>query len=125
MGITQSRFHEALRHGNHEEAYNLYSTKKSLRDSLEPNTPLGQHHEDNSILHYAAQHAMAWLYRSLITRGGKPDLRNGLHQNSLHLVCGVSSRPDARRDILKFTLEEGLHGMDIAHVLEEKDEVRT
>ena len=124
MGFSQSRFLDALRRGSEEEALALYNSKKSVRDSVEPNASLGLAHEGNSVLHYAARHGMVWLYCNLSTRGGKPDLRNGLNQNCLHLVCGASSKPSARKAVLQCALEEGLSGMDVSHVLQERDEVK-
>lgn len=122
MGFYQSKFIDAVRRGAEEEARTHYTTKKSVRDSLEPNTSLGPAHGENSMLHYAACHAMEWLYRDLLNRGGKPDMRNGAARNSLHLVCSRHDRPRAREKILRLTLEEGLYGMDREHVLRERDE---
>ena len=121
MGLQQTRFHDALRRGDHGEVHSLYTTRKTVRDSVEPNSPLGPGHGGNSVLHYAALHGMAWLFRDLLARGGKPDMRNEDAGNSLHMVCGGSNRADIRQRILRLTLEEGLTGMDVKHVLREKD----
>ena len=123
MGIYQSRFIDALRVGCDEEARALYFQRKKVRDSIEPNTSLGPAHGENSVLHYAAFHAMEWLYRDLlIVRGGKPDMRNGAARNSLHLVCMKQNKASSRVDILRLMLEEGLVGMDKSHILREQDE---
>ena len=122
MGFYHSKFIDALRRGSDEEARAHYTTRKSVRDSVEPNTSLGPTHGDNSVLHYAALHAMEWLYRDLLLQGGKPDMRNGVARNSLHLVCTGRNRPRSRETILRLTLEEGLGGMDVEHILRERDE---
>lgn len=122
MGSNHSKFIEALRMGSGEEARMYYTTKKSLRDSMEPNTPLGATHGENSVLHYAALHAMEWLYRDLLLKGGKPDMRNEAAQNSLHLVCMNNNRKHSRETILHLILTEGLYGMDVEHILRERDE---
>lgn len=122
MGSSFSSFREALRKGHGREASDLYYSKKSLRDSVLPNHPLGYGREDNTALHYAAKLGLKDLYVDLINRGGKPDQKNKRGQNCLHLICGEPGTQ--RTDMLRFTLEAGLYGMDLAHVLEEKDEVR-
>lgn len=122
MGLHYSKFIDAVQRGNEEEARNYYSTRKAVRDRVEPNTSLGPGHGENSILHYAAFYGMDWLFRMLLTHGGKPDMRNGAARNSLHLVCMKQNRPNRREAILRLILEEGLVGMDIEHVLRERDE---
>lgn len=122
MGLYHSRFIEALKRGSEDEARQLYSNRKSVRDSIDPNSPLGPTHNENSILHYAALHAMEWLYQDLLTRGGKPDQRNAVARNCLHLVCSQKNRNQARANILQLTIHEGLAGMDVEHVLRERDE---
>ena len=122
MGIYQSRFIDALRVGSEGEARALYTQRKKVRDSIEPNASLGPGHGENSVLHYAAFYAMEWLYRDLLVRGGKPDMRNGVARNSLHLVCMKQNKASSRANILRLMLEEGLVGMDKSHVLREQDE---
>ena len=41
--------------------------------------------------------------------------------NCLHLICSGELREAHRLDMLRFTLEAGLYGMDISHILEEKN----
>ena len=122
MGTSYSHFREALRKGHAREASDLYHSKKSLRDSVLPNHPLGCGQEDNTALHFAAKFGLKDMYVDLINRGGKPDQKNKLGKNCLHLICGQPGKQ--RTHMLRFTLEAGLYGMDLAHVLEEKDEVR-
>ena len=122
MGTSYSHFREALRKGHAREASDLYYSKKSLRDSVLPNHPLGCDEEDNTALHYAAKFGLKEMYVDLINRGGKPDQKNKRGKNCLHLICGQPGKQ--RTFMLRFTLEAGLYGMDLAHVLEEKDEVR-
>ena len=122
MGTSYSHFREALRKGHAREASDLYYSKRSLKDSVLPNHPLGCDEEDNTALHYAAKFGLQEMYVDLINRGGKPDQKNKRGKNCLHLICGQPGKQ--RTFMLRFTLEAGLYGMDLAHVLEEKDEVR-
>ena len=122
MGLHHSRFIEALKKGSEDDARQLYANRKSVRDGIDPNASLGPTHNENSVLHYAALHAMEWLYRDLLTRGGKPDMRNADARNCLHLVCSQKNRGPARAKILLLTIHEGLMGMDVEHVLRERDE---
>lgn len=122
MGLNYSKFVDALQRANEDEVRSYYYTRKAVRDRIEPNASLGPGHGENSVLHYAAYHGMDWLFRDLLSRGGKPDMRNGAARNSLHLVCMKQNRPRSRETILRLTLIEGLVGMDIEHVLRERDE---
>ena len=122
MGTYNSKFIEALKQGAEEEARQYYTTKKAVREGVEPNASLGPAHGDNSPLHYAALHAMRWLYSDLLARGGKPDMRNAAARNCLHLACSAGDHAPSREAILSLTLYEGLSGMDVEHVLRERDE---
>ena len=79
MGYNQSRFHEAVSRGNQSEAYALYFNKKSIREGIQPNSPLQIGPNENSALHYAALFAMKQLYMDLVNKGGKPDMKVPLH----------------------------------------------
>ena len=48
--------------------------------------------------------------------------QNKQRQNCIHLICLRALTPRIRTDMLRFTLEAGLYGMDLEHVLEERDE---
>jgi len=82
---------------------------------------LGNRGDDSTALHCTAKFGMKKLYIDLINHGGKPDQRNKQGKNCLHLICG-QGRGEDRTEMLRFTLEAGLYGMDMCHVLEERDE---
>ena len=123
MGASfTTRFREALAKGDTAEAYILYYNKKEVREDILPNGALIDHHgTGDSALHMAAYHAMRRLYTDLITKGGKPDLKNGRRRNCLHLICLKSDSPAERLEMLRVSLEVGLYEMDVEHVLAEKD----
>lgn len=129
MGNSSTLFLRALRDGDTKRASELYHSKPALRVKLEPNLSLGSDHGGNTYLHYAALYGLKEMYKELVLfQRGKPDIKNSLRQNCLHLICkadGQASAVDVRvkRDLLDFTLSEGLKGMDLQHLLKEKDQV--
>ena len=126
MGNSSSVFLNALRQGDVTRAKDLYRTKISLREGLEPNQSLGTEHGENTYLHYAALYGMDQMYRDLINLRGKPDMKNSQRRNCLHLIClNEKGSGKTKCEMLQLTLKEGLKGMDIQHLLCEKDEVRT
>lgn len=126
MGNLSSQFVRALRTGDVDKASELYFTKTQLRECIQPNQSLGSEHHDNTYMHYAAQLGMAHMYQGMIHLKGKPDMKNSQRRNCLHLICSQSSGVQAsqvKRDMLELTIKEGLEGMDLKHLLAEKDEV--
>lgn len=128
MGNNSSnQFLRALRHGDHVKASELYHTKVRLKENLQPNLSLGVEHNENTLLHYAALYGMEQMYSDLISRQGKPDMKNCQRRNCLHLICLCSTvrgiEDHTKCAMLELTFKEGLHGMDIKHLLAEKDEV--
>ena len=73
MGSSTSRFRDAVARGDMSEAYGLYYSKKSIRDAVDPNAPIGGIYGDNTLMHYAALYAMKQLYVDLVNSGGRPD----------------------------------------------------
>lgn len=122
-----SQFLRALRAGDTVKASQLYKTKAKLRQSVQPNLSLGLEHNDNTFLHYAALYGMQDMYRDLLKQNGKPDMKNSQRRNCLHLIClGAEQRGTldaAKCQMLELTVKEGLEGMDLKHLLAEKDEV--
>lgn len=121
------QFLRALRTGDARRASELYQAKPQLRENLQPNQNLGPEHNNNTLLHYAALYGMYQMYEDLIRLNGKPDMKNSQRRNCLHLIClGADLRgtPDStKRKMLVLTVEEGLQGMDLKHLLAEKDQV--
>lgn len=119
----------ALRTGDTTKATQLYRSKAKLRENIQPNLSLGSEHNDNTLLHYAALYGMQDMYIDLLRQNGKPDMKNSQRRNCLHLIClgtsaDLSDTPDATKcQMLELTVREGLEGMDLKHLLAEKDEV--
>lgn len=128
---VSSQFLRALRDEDVMKATELYHTKAQLRASLQPNLSLGSEHHDNTYLHYAAHLGLSEMYGDLIHEHGKPDMKNAQRRNCLHLICCKSSAGDTtsgcdditKCNMLQLTLRDGLAGMDLKHLLAEKDEV--
>ena len=122
-----NQFLRALRTGDTARASQLYQTKAKLRQSLQPNLNLGSEHNDNTYLHYAALYGMQEMYGNLLGQKGKPDMKNSQRRNCLHLIClGADMRgtqDTTKCQMLELTVKEGLEGMDLKHLLAEKDEV--
>lgn len=124
MGNQAAQFQKAVREGDTSKAYSLYYTREVVRQKLEPNVSLGPEYRGNTCLHYVAYFAMRKLYEDMITEHrGKPDMKNEDRQNCLHLLCATGEEGSVKRDMLQFTLTKGLPGMDLQHLLKEKDSV--
>lgn len=128
MGNSFTQFANALRQGLPQKASELYYSDKKVRNAVwsRMNENLGEEYNDNTVLHFTAMLKMKELYCELIAIGGKPDMKNGNRRNCLHLLCVVGSRGGTEeevREMMKYTLDYGLHGMDLQHVLEERDDV--
>ncbi len=137
-----AQFLRALRDADASRALELYTTKKKqLMENLQPNQSLGSEHHNNTYLHYAALYGMEDMYSELLRLKGKPDMKNSERRNCVHLICmgmgGEGDREDGRQQqqeqalnrdqskcqMLQLTMKEGLEGMDLKHVLAEKDQV--
>ncbi len=125
MGNQAAQFQKAVREGDTRKAYSLYYTREAVRAKLEPNVSLGPDYKGNTCLHYMAYFAMQKLYEDMVKQHrGKPDMKNDERKNCLHLLCATGEEGSVKRDMLQFTLSEGLAGMDLLHLLKEKDMVR-
>lgn len=125
FGNSSSAFLKALSRGDTEKAGELYRTKEQLRENIDPSLRLGPDHEDNTYLHYAALYGMKDMYFDLLSRHGMPDMKNSQRRNCLHLIClGQKINDQVKQEMLTRTLEEGLQGMDLQHILGEKDKVK-
>ena len=125
------QFLRALREGDTQKARDLYTTKKKqLMEGIQPNQSLGSEHSHNTYLHYAALYGLEDMYSHLLTLKGKPDMKNSQRRNCVHLICmgrdgegeGATLNQDhSKYQMLQLTIEEGLQGMDLKHLLAEKD----
>jgi hypothetical protein len=129
MGNQFGQFCHALKQGQCTKAEDMYFSTKKLREAIlsRVNEPLGSEHDNNSVLHYVAQHKMQRMYEDLLNSDrcpGVPDLKNGHRRNCFHLICLNDTNSDAALDMLKFTVEFlRKHKIDVAHLLAEKDQV--
>ena len=128
---VSNQFLRALRDEDVVKASELYHSKAQLRAGLQPNLNLGSEHHDNTYLHYAAHLGLSEMYENLIHEHGKPDMKNAQRRNCLHLIChkpstgGTTNGCDdvTKCNMLRLTMADGLAGMDLKHLLAEKDEV--
>ena len=124
MGSQYSQFISALKQGDALTALDCYNKKKAVRDAIKPNDPLGTENRGNTVLHYVAKLNLRTVYAELLDRGGKPEFKNDDRKNCLHLICqGPCEDQTLKEDMLHTTIEIGLVGMDVEHVLTEKDVV--
>ena len=127
-GYYHNQFLRALRSGDTAKANFLYKSKPKLRESIQPNVNLGSEHNENTFLHYAALYGLQEMYQDLLKHKGKPDMKNSQRRNCLHLIClhedSAANRDATKRGMLEQTVTEGLEGMDLQHLLAEKDEVK-
>ena len=124
MGNHYSVFVRALRKGDVTTALDVYLRKKAVREAIKPNELSGDTH-DNTILHHVARLNMISVYKELLSTGNAlPDMRNGHRENCLHLICQGPRKQGVKANMLEATIDVfGLHGMDVSHVLSEKDQV--
>ena len=120
-----NQFLRALAQGNAARASELYANKSYLKENMDPNLSLGSDHHDNTYLHYAALYGMEEMYEDLLTaQKGKPDMKNAERRNCIHMIClGPTANDRTKCQMLELTFKEGLKGMDLQHLLGEKDEV--
>ncbi len=120
-----NQFLRALSQGNPKRASEFYASKPYLKENMDPNQSLGAEHHGNTYLHYAAFYGMEDMYQDLLRQNGKPDMKNSERRNCLHMIClGQSVGDKTKYEMLELTFKEGLKGMDLEHLLGEKDEVR-
>ena len=129
MGNQFGQFCHALKQGQCNKAEDMYFNTKKLREAilLKVNEPLGPEHDNNSVLHYVAQHKMQKMYVELLNSDrcpGVPDLKNGHRRNCFHLICLNGTNSHAALSMLEFTVEFlRRQKVDVAHLLAEKDQV--
>lgn len=126
MGNHYSLFVKALKRGESQTAVNIYNAKKIVRESIKASDSSGDP-QDNTVLHHVARLNLHTVYADLLNGGlAFPDHKNNERQNCLHLICqGPSGIADTvKRDMLAITVDVGLQGMDVKHILAEKDHVR-
>ncbi len=124
MGNHYSVFVRALKRGDAAAAVDMYNRKKSVRESIKPNELSGDT-QANTILHHLAKLNMISVYNELLLTGNAiPDMKNNQRENCLHLICQGPGKQAVKANMLGATIDVfGLHGMDLHHVLSEKDQV--
>lgn len=130
MGNQFGQFCHALKHGQYSKARELYFGSKKLREAVlsKVNESLGPEHEDNSVLHYAAQYKLERMYVELLNSNrspGVPDMKNNQRRNCFHLICLNTVNSEVALSMLEITVNFlKSQKLDVAHLLAEKDEVR-
>ena len=123
MGTAESRFRDAMKNGNQQQAYELYYSKKISRDSIDPEEPCNDNSGD-CLIHYAALHAMEDLYREFIViKKASPLQCNLSSQNSLHVICSRGDNSVIRARMLLLSLNTPLVKTNISIALQAQDEV--
>lgn len=123
MGTAESRFRDAMKNGNKQQAYELYYGKKIIRDSLDPEEPCNDNTGD-CLIHYAALHAMEELYKDFLEKKKASPLHCNLSsQNSLHVICSRGNNSTTRAKMLLLSLNTELVKSNISIALQAQDEV--
>lgn len=87
MGVTSSKFRQALQRGEEAEAVDLYMRNPNLKKAPKLNRSFGSNHGHNTALHYVTTHGMKDLLRDLLSEGANPFVKNANGQTAFHCVC--------------------------------------
>ena len=106
MGISSTKFRQALQHGEEDEAMNLFIRHQNLKRAVRLNRSFGPNHGNNTAMHYVCVHAMKQLLQDLLSEGADPLLKNSTGQTAFHLVCKAKGDDTFRRyECLKLLLD--------------------
>lgn len=120
MGQGESKFHKAVKDGDHYVAYDLYFGKKLLRENVDPNY---RFENDSAILHYTALYAMQPIYEDFLEKkNASPWILDGSSRTCLHLICSSSEDAHVRTDMLRISLN--FSPDDLSSSLQHQDKVR-
>lgn len=97
MGVTSSKFRQALQRGEEAEAVDLYMRNPNLKKAPKLNRSFGSNHGHNTALHYVTTHGMKDLLRDLLSEGANPFVKNANGQTAFHCVCVAKNGDDKRR----------------------------
>jgi len=106
MGISSTKFRQALQRGEEDEAMNLFVRHQNLKRAVRLNRSFGPNHGNNTAMHYVCVHAMKQLLQDLLSEGADPLLKNSTGQTAFHLVCKATGNDTFRRhECLKLLLD--------------------
>ena len=97
MGISSTKFRQALQRGEEDEAMNLFMRNPNLKRAVRTNRSFGPNHGDNTAMHYVCFHAMKELLQDLLSEGASPLSKNSTGETAFHLVCKSIKGDDALR----------------------------
>lgn len=63
MGSSSSKFRKHLVKGDEYAALQIYGKHSDVRKNLDPNHSFGEHHNNDTALHFASKNAMKALVR--------------------------------------------------------------
>jgi ankyrin repeat/IBR domain-containing protein 1 len=105
MGVSSTKFRQALQRGEEDEAMNLFIRHQNLKRADRLNRSFGPNHDHNTAMHYVCAYAMKQLLRDLLSEGANPLLKNSTGQTAFHLVCKAKEDDTLRRyECLKLLL---------------------
>ena len=116
MGNVETRFHQLLLSGDHEQALHFWTENKDFQSRLDMRTPVRYSPTKDPPLHCILrvgnyrQSFLKILMHEFIEKGADPLLQNAANETTLHVVCCSqrhSARENkARREILEILLGE-------------------
>ncbi|CAB4001877.1 ankyrin repeat and IBR domain-containing 1-like [Paramuricea clavata] len=105
MGVSSTKFRQALQRGEENEAMNLFIRYPTLKRAVRLNRSFGPNHGNNTAVHYVCAHAMKQLLQDLLSEGANPLSKNSTGQTAFHLVCKAKGDDASRRyECLKLLL---------------------
>jgi ankyrin repeat protein len=105
MGVSSTKFRQALQRGEEDEAMNLFVRHQNLKRAVRMNRSFGPNHDNNTAMHYVCVHAMKQLLQDLLSEGANPLSKNSTGQTAFHLVCKANGDDTYRRyECLKLLL---------------------
>lgn len=127
MGVSSTKFRQALQRGEEEEAMNLFIRHPNLKRAVRLNRSFGLNYSHNTAIHYVSVHAMKQLLQDLLSEGANPLLKNLVGQTAFHLVCDRKDNAFRRFECLKLLLiwlnenegSETVSKITIEHVVDE------
>lgn len=97
MGVSSTKFRQALQRGEEDEAMNLFIRHPTLKRAVRLNRSFGPNHGNNTAVHYVCTHAMRQLLQDLLSEGANPLSKNSTGQTGFHLVCKAKGDDALRR----------------------------
>ena len=97
MGLTVTKFRQALERGAENEAMDLFVRHQNLKRAVRVNRSFGSKHGENTALHYVCAYGMESLLQDLLAEGANPLSKNANGQTAFHLVNESDGRDALKR----------------------------